>query len=746
MADIVKTNVVRIDLAKTGLVRNYQPVCIGEGDSYANAFGVEVVRDGQPVDLTGVNVTAYFIRPNRSTVVINGGLVEEGNIASVTLPQACYAYDGVFSLAIKLTGDSVTGTVRIVDGAVVNTTEGPTIDPGSVVPTLDELLAKIDACETATAAAIEATEATEAAISKTEHLLDTSETTAWNQIVPNGNFASTSGWQKYSNHTLSVSNNEITLTVSSSSTRSRIYREDLPTTTVGHKLYAHAEMMASENAQPLYLRVGGEDIKKSGYDADTWYVIDDVIDASAESAVITLAYGADNSHRLPTGGTLSARNVWATDLTAIYGEGNEPTLAESRQLYPHRYYDYATIGSVRNIDIAEVHGAQIAELSERMGSAEDAIDALESTKADKSALAYTDERLDVLWKLTHGVAWDTVADNADGYAKTVPEGVHMTEVGMWGGHSDVVGGEILSADVVSIDTVGKNLYTGWGNTFPIGVGTYYYSSADTPGCTRADFAFFDANGDNVVDGITVGDAYLSTNFFRLSDNKTILHDTIIISNPSVRSMKIYGGLGSYLPYNDVQVEAGSAQTAYKPHHDEQHPIPSAVLAQYPLHSAGSVYDTISWDGQKWWHTQNTDSHSFAYSDFTQHDSGTNTVRYRAGVTGAKASGSNGICNNNTFVTSGVSADQELCGIVSERLYYRVPVGMSQQALEDRLNAVEIVYELATPVVTDITDLMQDWHGELPTEGGGTITFAQQGDTIFPVPNHLNHYRNLSEVN
>ena len=43
-----------------------------------------------------------------------------GNEAYVTLPQACYNYEGQFTLAVKVISDNndITGTMRIVDGVV----------------------------------------------------------------------------------------------------------------------------------------------------------------------------------------------------------------------------------------------------------------------------------------------------------------------------------------------------------------------------------------------------------------------------------------------------------------------------------------------------------------------------------------------------------------------------------------------------------------------------------------------------
>lgn len=152
---IYRENFRRVELA-SGIVRDGGPVVIGEGDVLADRFGIDVYRGAGnfPIDLTGVSCQGYFIRQNGDTVVITGTV--NGNRAYVDLPQACYAYEGQFSLAIKLVGGGTTGTMRIVDGVVRRTTTDTPVDPGSVVPSLAELLALIDDCEEATEAAQDA--------------------------------------------------------------------------------------------------------------------------------------------------------------------------------------------------------------------------------------------------------------------------------------------------------------------------------------------------------------------------------------------------------------------------------------------------------------------------------------------------------------------------------------------------------------------------------------------------------------
>ena len=57
--------------------------------------------------------------------------------------------EGQFTLAIKLSGGGVTGTIRMVDGTVINTTNGAVIDPGTVIPDLADYLAVVENAEDA---------------------------------------------------------------------------------------------------------------------------------------------------------------------------------------------------------------------------------------------------------------------------------------------------------------------------------------------------------------------------------------------------------------------------------------------------------------------------------------------------------------------------------------------------------------------------------------------------------------------
>lgn len=150
MADIYRANNARVEL-DGDLVREHVGSLLATGDKLANRFGVEVYRDSVPVSIGSMALVGYFIRPEADTVVING--TTSGNTGYVELPQSCYTQEGAFTLALKLSGGDVVQTVRVLDGRVILTQEGDLIDPGTTVPTLDDILGQIAACEAATEAA-----------------------------------------------------------------------------------------------------------------------------------------------------------------------------------------------------------------------------------------------------------------------------------------------------------------------------------------------------------------------------------------------------------------------------------------------------------------------------------------------------------------------------------------------------------------------------------------------------------------
>lgn len=120
-------------------------------DNGGNLIGVEVLDDGSPATLSG-EVHGYAIREDNYTVFIEGTLAN--NKASIVLPLACYNVVGQISIVIKV-GET---TVGACTGYVYRSTTDAVVDPAHVIPSIEELLAQIDACIEATEDANEAAE------------------------------------------------------------------------------------------------------------------------------------------------------------------------------------------------------------------------------------------------------------------------------------------------------------------------------------------------------------------------------------------------------------------------------------------------------------------------------------------------------------------------------------------------------------------------------------------------------------
>lgn len=138
---INRESFVDIDIAKTsGIHRTHLNYSIGQTDDDFDIFGVRVFRNGQPVSLTGAQVSGYFLAPDGNAYTCTTGDVS-GNVAYIRLDAVCYNVEGQFSLSIKLTGGGISGTVRIVDGTVMNTYETDATPAPAQDPSWAEILA-----------------------------------------------------------------------------------------------------------------------------------------------------------------------------------------------------------------------------------------------------------------------------------------------------------------------------------------------------------------------------------------------------------------------------------------------------------------------------------------------------------------------------------------------------------------------------------------------------------------------------
>ena len=163
MAELYREEIVRVSLGDPLRLYSVGKV-LATGDDRANRFGASVFRRGAAVSLDGANVTGYFTPPVGETMLLDGST--SGNTAYVDLHAACYAQEGRFSLAVKVTSDGVTTTLCVFDGWIIPTATDDVRDPGGIVPTWDDVLEKISDMEQATEKAEAAADAANAAADK----------------------------------------------------------------------------------------------------------------------------------------------------------------------------------------------------------------------------------------------------------------------------------------------------------------------------------------------------------------------------------------------------------------------------------------------------------------------------------------------------------------------------------------------------------------------------------------------------
>lgn len=166
-------------------------------DSDANLIGVRVFDGGSPATLSGA-VSATVIRPDNQTVPIAGEI--NGNAVSVVLPQAAYAFNGQFSIVIKVTDGSEVTTVCAAVGTIFRSETEAVVDPGTLITDINALIAQIE--EAVESIPLDYSDLVEE-VSDLENTVDQIE----NEVFTEINLVDTSDWVHASSSNPAITNN-----------------------------------------------------------------------------------------------------------------------------------------------------------------------------------------------------------------------------------------------------------------------------------------------------------------------------------------------------------------------------------------------------------------------------------------------------------------------------------------------------------------------------------------------------------
>lgn len=105
-------------------------------DSQGNMIGVEVYDNDDPVMLTGT-IIGYIIRADGNTVYVEGEI--SGNKAMIVLPAVAYAIIGQITIVIRCINGEEKTVIAACKAHVTSSCTDEIIDPGEVIPSLEDL-------------------------------------------------------------------------------------------------------------------------------------------------------------------------------------------------------------------------------------------------------------------------------------------------------------------------------------------------------------------------------------------------------------------------------------------------------------------------------------------------------------------------------------------------------------------------------------------------------------------------------
>lgn len=383
-------------------------------------------------------------------------------------------------------------------------------------------------------------------------------------------------------------------------------------------------------------------------------------------------------------------------------------------------------------------------------------------------------RVDALYDLGNGVTHKFETDSKTAYQKTVPTGAKLMSVKSIGGHSEVIDGEIVSAGVTEVVEQGKNLfdytdkiYHG-ANISKVENGVIY-----TKGLTTTVLNIPTIVGNKYTLSFKVKSNTANQGGLRWSlqtgKNTSYAHDSSLIKSEVgyVANTEYQGTVnftattdfvslcGLATAFYDVQLEESDAATDYSPFYQTEYPIHEAIKA-LPGYgwSAGTARNYVDYENKRY--VQCVDSVDLGTLTWTAGESVSFKTHHLAGqkLTKSYSIAPNFMCLKYPTKTqdnlwnkpnvTGITADANTDGYIYVNDAFYPDVTAFKQAM----SGVILYYELANPIITDISTLIDDdFLRNLTVEAGGSITFQNSnGDSYrIPVPSEEEYIVKLSEV-
>jgi hypothetical protein len=439
----------------------------------------------------------------------------------------------------------------------------------------------------------------------------------------------------------------------------------------------------------------------------------------------------------------------------------------------------------------EQNKTDIASLKTETGSLkEDMI-----SKADKTSLVKTDRKLDALWKLNQGISYEFQTDDAEAYQKTVPSGAKVASIKSIGGKT-IVWNQLNLNSGKSITKNGISFINNKDGSWTIngtcsasnddGIDTivYLFSKKYVSGhkyLVKAD-KYSDGNYGFAING---GSSPLKKAvIYNYAFNPIIfVKDKVTVDNITMR-MNIFDltqmfGTGNepstqeefeamfpadYYPYNAGELMSASVnEITYSDTKTQEthYSIPQAIL-NLPGYgwSAGDVRNEVNWENKQY--IQRVDkvdlgTLNWMESGDAQRDG---NATYKSGslntvIRRYSTYSGNSICEKfNIVKVNDINRNEYEYSIGNSEMAYPLQFTVKstfctdENDFKNKINGIMLCYELAEPIVSDISDIIGNTFQEpLEVEVGGTLTFKNSNgnDYRIPVPSSEEYVISLAEV-
>lgn len=394
-----------------------------------------------------------------------------------------------------------------------------------------------------------------------------------------------------------------------------------------------------------------------------------------------------------------------------------------------------------------------------------AVGKIAENTAEISAVKLSEKELqrmvNALYDMGQGITHQFETDTDTAYAKTVPTGGKLMSVKSIGGHSEVIDGEIVSAGVTEVVEQGKNLFD---IEKCVSLVPYYGFEIDTNKTLK--IALKDEK--SCPTGVSFGIVYIfhdNTMANWLITSKGVV-GAITDSSTMVGATQVmvacYPGnketMQSIADAFDIMLVDGiyksDTMPAYTPYHRNAHKIPEAIKA-LPGYgwSAGTAKNYVDYENKRY--VQCVNSVDLGTLTWTAGESVSFKTHHLAGqkLTKSYSIAPNFICPKYSTKTQNESwGKTSITGIsatlnVNGYIYVNDTSYTDAAAFKQAMSGVILYYELANPIVTDISTIIpDDFLRNMEVEAGGSVTFKNGNDNYhIPVPSEEEYIVKLSEV-